>query len=217
MKKLMKMNKIYLTLILASLFSCKKQEMVYPTPCNGDCQTYYEVSTSGAYLGNDGYWRVPFNGSHYFQIKGDITPLRDQYVINGEPLTNAKFDSDYWVVFDTLTFQTPMYSYLGWFNDDGLTNPIPIGNYTITLTNLIETHPPLNVVGYQIPKDLCVECPYSETILGTHSKYTYNPTLNVFVDNEMIGDTINVFIETVFNTDVGRSETVLNNLKIIIQ
>ena len=110
-----------------------------------------------------------------------------------------------------------MYSYLGWFDSDGLTNPIPIGNYTITLTDLIETHPPLNVVGYQIPKDLCLECPYSETILGTHSKYTYNPTLNVFVDNEMIGDTINVFIETVFNTDKGRSEIVLNNLKIIIQ
>ena len=202
--------------LLGMLFSCKKQEMVYPTPCDGTCQTYYEVTSPGSFLGNDGYWRVPFNGTNYFQIKGDLSPLRNQYVINGEPLTDAQFDSDYWVVFDTLTFQTPMYSYLGWFNDEGLTNPIPIGTYTYTLTDLINSHPPTNVVGYQIPKNLCVECPYSLTVLGTHSKYTYKPTLNVFVDNEMVGDTINIFIETIFNTDVGESEAVGDALKIII-
>ena len=32
----------------------------------------------------------------------------------------------------------------------------------------------------------------------------------------MIGDTINIFIETTFNTDVGEREIVENNIKVII-
>ena len=42
-----------------------------------------------------------------------------------------------------------MYSFLGWFNDNGLNNPIPIGQNTYTMTELTTLHPPLNVVGYQ--------------------------------------------------------------------
>jgi hypothetical protein len=47
-----------------------------------------------------------------------------------------------------------MYSFLGWFNDNGLNNPIPIGSYVYTMNDLINLHPPLNVVGYQIPNIL---------------------------------------------------------------
>jgi hypothetical protein len=36
------------------------------------------------------------------------------------------------------------------------------------------------------------------------------------LSNEMIGDTINIFIETMFNSDLGPRETINNNLKIII-
>ena len=36
-----------------------------------------------------------------------------------------------------------------------------------------------------------------------YSKYNYEPTQNFLLDNEMIGDTINLFIETVFNTEQG--------------
>jgi hypothetical protein len=32
----------------------------------------------------------------------------------------------------------------------------------------------------------------------------------------MIGDTINIFIETEFNTDIGESETVTNQIKVIV-
>jgi hypothetical protein len=32
----------------------------------------------------------------------------------------------------------------------------------------------------------------------------------------MVGDTINVFIETIFNTDVGEREIITDNIKIII-
>ena len=63
---------------------------------------------------------------------------------------------------------------------------------------------------------MCTDCPYSETLVGSYSKYTYTPTQNIFLDNEMIGDTINIFIETTFNTDVGEREIVENNIKVII-
>ena len=68
------------------------------------------------------------------------------------------------------------------------------------MVNLIDLHPPLNIVGYQIPKYFCWECPYAPTIVGVHSKYNYRPTCNVLLDDEMIGDTINLFVETIFNT-----------------
>ena len=122
---------------------------------------------------------------------------------DGIPFIETRFDSDYWVVFNNLYFTTPMYSFLGWFNDNGLNNPIPIGQHTYTMTELTTLHPPLNVVGYQIPMHFCFDCPYASTILGTYSKYNYEPTQNILLDDEMSGDTINIFIESVFNTEGG--------------
>ena len=208
----------YTTLFVLSLafISCTKEE-IYPTPCNGDCETSYEVIYKNQTLyPNNGYYEVEWDDLNYFQISGYLTPLNDQYVINDIPLVEAKFDSDYWIVMDSLTFQTPMYSYLGWFNDQTLETPISVGDYVYTLTDLIQLMPPLNIVGYQIPYNFDVDHPAAESYLGTYSKYNYNPTQNIFVDNEMVGDTINIFIETKFNTDFGESETVLDNIKVIV-
>ena len=212
----MKKNIILLGLLLFS--SCNK-EKIYETPCNGDCDTSYEVIYKNTFISpnSNGHYEIDWDGLNYFQIEGQLSELKDTYVINGVPLIEANFDSDYWVVFDTLQFQIPMYSYLGWFNDQGLNHPISIDTFTLTLSNLIDLHPPTNVAGYQIPKYLCVECPYAPTLLGSHSKYTYTPKQNFLLDNEMIGDTINVFIETVFNSDVGNREVIEDQLKIIVQ
>ena len=211
------MNNLKIVLISLALISCTK-ENIRPLPCIGDCGTNYEIiyKNSPILPNSDGYYEIGWDGLNYFQVKGNLTELNEEYIINGVPLIEANFDSDYWVLFDTIQFRTPMYSYLGWFNDQTMNNPIPIGNYTYTLNNLIEIHPPTNVVGYQIPKYFCYECPYAPTIVGAHSKYNYNPTCNVMLSNEMIGDTINIFIETMFNSDLGPRETINNNLKIII-
>tara|TARA_B100000768_G_scaffold59152_1_gene57209 strand:+ start:755 stop:1042 length:288 start_codon:yes stop_codon:yes gene_type:complete len=95
------------------------------------------------------------------------------------------------------------------------------------MIDLIDLHPPLNIVGYQIPKYFCWECPYAPSIIGVRSRYNYRPTCNVLLDNEMIGDTINIFIESTFNTDGGvvyhgsdelvPKEIIENNLKVIIK
>ena len=212
----MKKNIILLGLLMFS--SCGK-EKIYETPCNGDCDTSYEVLYKNTPISpnSNGHYEIDWDGLNYFQIEGQLSELKDTYVINGVPLIEANFDSDYWVVFDTLQFQIPMYSYLGWFNDQGLNHPISIDTFTLTLSNLIDLHPPTNVAGYQIPKYFCIECPYAPTLLGSHSKYTYTPKQNFLLDNEMVGDTINVFIETVFNSDVGNREVIEDQLKIIVQ
>ena len=218
---------VFVFYLLVILSSCTKQT-IHQSPCNGNCDGNYKVIYQGIPISpnSNGYYEIDWNGLNYFQIEGNLTPLNDQYVINGVPLIEANFDSDYWVVFDTLRFQTPMYSYLGWFNDNTLNTPIPFGSYTYTINDLIDLHPPTNIAGYQIPKHFCIECPYAETIIGSHSKYNYKPKQNFMLDDEMIGDTINVFIETVFNTEGGITyhghnaptpkEVINNQIKIIV-
>ena len=211
------MKKLFILFTILSAFSCTK-ETIYPLPCLGDCETNYTViyKNSPISQNSNGYYEIDWDGLNYFQIEGRLTTLNPQYVINGVPLIEVGFDSDYWVVFDNLKFQTPMYSYLGWFNDQTLNTPIAIGTHSYTLNDLIDLHPPTNIAGYQIPRYFCTECPYAPTIVGSHSKYTYKPKQNFLLDNEMIGDTINIFIESKFNFDLGNTETIENHLKIII-
>ena len=216
----MKLQFIKIFFLLIILFSCNKENDNYPYPCkNGNCYTQYKIVYMGDTISQDsnGYWEIEYNGLNYFQLNGNLPALNERYVINEVPLMAANFDSDYWVLFDTLRFRVPMYSYLGWFNDQTMNTPISIGTYTYSMIQLIDLHPPLNIVGYQIPKYFCWECPYAPTIVGVYSKYNYDPTCNILLDDEMIGDTINLFVETVFNTDLGESETINDNLTVIIK
>ena len=223
------MKKLCTLFIILIVFSCAKEENYYPPLCDGNCQTNYTVVYQNQLItpNSNGYYEIQWNGLGYFQVIGTLSELDEYYVTNGVPLVEARFDTDYWVAFDSILFQTPMYSYLGWFNSNTLTTPIPFGNHTYTLEDLIGLHPPFNIAGYQIPANLCVDCPYASTLVGTYSSYTYTPTQNIFLDNEMIGDTINVFIESDFNLNggiwyVGRpepmpKETVADHLKVIIK
>ena len=64
---------------------------------------------------------------------------------------------------------------LSWFTGGGYNNPIPIGNIEYTLDDMAQQHAPLNIAGYQINKNFCWECPYAKTLIGSYSKYNYNP------------------------------------------
>ena len=50
-------------------------------------------------------------------------------MLNGVPLIETQFDSDYWVALDNLRFTVPTYSVFSWFTGGGFNNPIPIGRY----------------------------------------------------------------------------------------
>jgi len=209
---------IALGLFISMLFSsCEKYEVIYPTPCDGNCGTNFDVIYQGQPIqSTNGYYEIQWAGLNYFQIKGQLSELRDDYVINDVPLVEVTYDSDYWIITDSVTYQTPMYSVLGWFNDATLSTPVTFDNYTYTIGTLFSQHEPLNIVGYQYPKYADSESPYFETLMGSYSKYNYQPVQNIVLDNEMVGDTINVFIETEFNTDVGESEIVTNQIKVIV-
>ena len=224
MKEIIKTILLFGALILSLIFapSCTKQTIYQDLCVTGDCESQFIVvyQNQEIFPNSNGHYEVKWDGLNYFQVKGQLSNLNEEYCNADKiPFIETKFDSDYWVVFDNLYFTTPMYSFLGWFNDQGLNTPIPMGSYTYTMNDLIDLHPPLNVVGYQIPKHFCTECPYAPTIVGTYSKYNYHPTQNILLDNEMIGDTINIFIETKFNTeDVNDrpSEIIKTQIKVIV-
>jgi hypothetical protein len=213
------MKKILLfSIIFWGLISCSK-ETIYPDPCFGGCNATFNLIYKDKVIdiNPQGYYEIEWGGLGYFQIKGELSKLNPYYVINKIPLIEVNFDTDYWILLDTIRFSTPMYSYLGWFNNRSFTNPIPIGNYVYTIEELSKNHTPLNIAGYQIQKNFCFKCPYAPTLLGSNSKYNYNPQQNILLDNEMVGDTISVFAKVVFNNDLGKSETINSIFKVVIK
>ena len=210
----------YLILFILLFFSCKEDKPgIYPC-LDGDCNANFIIDplvSPGVYQDENGYWHVKHYGPNYFTIKGELDELHPGYVINGVPLVETVFDSNYWVWIDGLTFTVPLYSVLSFFINGDYKNPIPVGNLTYTIEDMAKNHPPLNIVGYQINKHQCFDCPYSQTLFGTYSKYTYEPQQQILFDSQMIGDTATIFIETKFNSDIGERVTIENEFNVIFE
>jgi hypothetical protein len=171
----------------------------------------------GVYQDANSYWHIKYWGPKYFTIKGKLDELNPQYVINKVPLIETQYDSDYWVVFDTIHYKVPIYSVLSWFTDQNYNTPLPVGNLEYSLTDIAQLQPPLNIAGYQIQKNFCWTCPYAKTLLGTYSKYNYNPRQQFFLDQDMVGDTLKVMTKTLFNNDVGERVIRETEFKIIVE
>ena len=188
------MNKLLLILGLGFLLaSCSKEE-INPYPClDGECNTFFEIDplvSPGVYQDNNGYWHVEHQGINYFTIQGQLDEIHPDYIVNGVPLVETAYDSDYWVWINGITFTVPLYSILGYFINGNYNNPIPIGNLTYTIEDMAQNHPPLNIVGYSYNPNSDIES------LGTYSKYNYTPRKPIFYDNQMVGDTAKILIET---------------------
>jgi len=215
MKKL-----VYITLI-SFFWACSPEELISPYPClSSDCETFFEIDplvSPGVYQDNNGYFHIEHQGYNYFTIKGQLDELHPDYVVNGVPLVETVFDSDYWVWIDGITFTVPLYSVLGYFTSGDFTTPIPIGNLTYTIEDMAQNHPPLNIAGYSVNPNQCLDCPYSETLIGTYSKYNYTPQQQIFFDNQMVGDTAKIFIKTKFNIDMGERVEIEKEFKIIFE
>ena len=214
------MNRFLLILGFGFLLaSCSKEEIA-PYPClDGDCDALFYIDEQvqpNAYQDANGYWHIEYYGPKYFTIRGELDELNDHYVINGVPLIAVEYDSDYWVWINSITFTIPIYSVLSWFTNGDWSNPIPIGNMTYTLEDMAQNHAPLNIAGYKINKNFCWECPYAETLLGSYSKYNYNPRQMFYLDDEMVGDTLKIMTKTKFNSDIGPRIVKENEFKIIV-
>lgn len=213
----------YILLLLITLIffqSCSK-ENINLSPClSGECEAFFRIDekvSPGVYQDGNGYWHIKHQGLNYFTIKGDLSVLNPEHVVNKVPLIETAFDSDYWVWINNITFTVPLYSVLGYFSDNGFENPISIGDKEYTITNMANSHPPLNIVGYQINKNQCMDCPYSPTLVGTYSKYTYTPQQQILFSRQMVGDTAKVFVKTTFNSDLGIREVIEKEFKIVFE
>ena len=194
------MNRLLLILGLGFLLaSCSKEE-INPYPClDGDCSSFFEIDplvSPGVYEDENGYYHIQHQGINYFTIQGQLDELHPDYVVNGVPLVETAYDSDYWVWINGITFTVPLYSILGYFTSGNYNNPIPVGNLTYTIEDMAGNHPPLNIVGYSYNPNSDFES------LGTYSKYNYQPRQQIFFDNQMVGDTAKVIIETKYPNDI---------------
>ena len=78
--------RILFFIIICQLFiTCSKQEP--PSPCLlDDCKQSFWIDTlSNSASFRDGYWRVKYQGLGYFTIKGQLSELKPEYVINKVP------------------------------------------------------------------------------------------------------------------------------------
>ena len=194
------MNKAIYIFFLFIFFSCSTEEetsICYPQE---QCSAQFWIDplvSPGVYEDENGYWHIEHQGYNYFTIKGQLSEA-ELAEVNGVPLVETIFDSNYWVWINGITFTVPLYSVLGYFTGGGYNNPIPVGNLTYTIEEMAQIHPPLNIVGYQINPNQCLDCPYSPTLIGTRSKYNYTPQQQIFFDNQMKGDTAKIMIEARF-------------------
>ena len=212
------MKKLIIILTVSFFWACNPEEIIRDVCIDGDCNAQFyidELVQPNAYQDENGYWHIEFYGPKYFTIRGELDELSTA-IVNGVPLVETMYDSDYWVAFDSINFTVPTWSVLSWFTGGGYNNPVPVGNLQYTLTDIARIQPPLNIAGYQIQKNFCFECPYAETLLGSKSKYTYNPRQQFYLNNEMVGDTLQVFMKSTFNTDVGNREIIEDSFKIIV-
>ena len=182
------------------LASCSEEDNLNPYPClDGECNAYFEIDplvSPGVYQDENGYWHIEHQGYNYFTIQGQLDILHPDYEINGVPLVETIYDSNYWIWIDGLTFTVPLYSLLGYFTSGDWQNPIPVGTLTYTITDMANNFPPLNIVGYSFN-------PNSENnTVGTFSKYNYEPRQQIFFDTQMVGDTAKVFVRAVFPQDI---------------
>jgi hypothetical protein len=214
------MKKLILTGFIF-LFACSKGEYPEAYPCkDGYCQSIFGVDNQvnpESYLDNNGFWHVKFNGIKYFTVEGKLDELYEDYIINKIPLVEVAYDTDYWVWINNLTFKVPIYSLFGLFSDQNYNTPIPVGNLQYTIKDMAKNHPPLNIAGYQITPNTCMDCPYTPTLFNTYSKYTYNPRHMFLFLPEMKGDTVNVFIEARFGVGEVREVKENHHLKIILE
>jgi len=212
------MRKISCIILISLFWACSQEEKMGPACVDGSCNTQFyidELVQPDAYKDINGYWHIFYYGLRYFTIRGELDEVNA--VINEVPLIETQYDSDYWIALENLRFIVPTYSVLSWFTDGEYNTPIPIGEIEYTLSDIVQIMSPLNIAGYQIQKHFCWECPYAEILLGTYSKYNYEPRQQIYLDNEMVGDTLQIFIKTTFNTDIGPREIVEKSFKIIVE
>ena len=189
-------------------FSCTTEKNTEASVCkDGSCDATFVIDIAqnpGSYQDESGLWHVKYSGFNYFRIKGITDELNQEYIINGVPLMETAYDSNYFFIPGIVSWTYPVYSYLGLFSNNNLTKPIPVGYTTYTLPQLVNEYSVTNIVGYEITKHTRFDTPYASTLLATYSKYNYHPTQQIIFFKDMIGDTAEIYIEVIWGEFINK-------------
>jgi hypothetical protein len=136
--------------------SCSIEDLENNYPCpDGNCDAIFIIDTiqnPGSYQDLNGVWHIKYSGLNYFRIKGQTSIIKNQYLINGVPSIITSFDSNYFYIPNQVTWTYPVYSFLGLFSNNNLSQAILIGNQTYTLPQIINNISVSNLAGYEINK-----------------------------------------------------------------
>jgi hypothetical protein len=196
---------IFLLGLFLVLTSCTV-DPVSSSPCGGNCEGTFRIDVAqnpGSYQDPQGTWHIKYSGLNYFRIKGQLTDVKPEYVVNGVPLVETDYDSNYFYVPNQIKWTYPVYSYLGLLNNNVLTQSIPVGYQTYTLPRILEDTSVSNLAGYEINKYFNFNHPAAQTMLHTYSKYTLKPQQQMVFFPDMVGDEANIYIRVLFNSDFG--------------
>jgi hypothetical protein len=209
-------------LIIATIFTLtnctKDNSLKKPYPCpDGSCDATFIIDTiqnRGSYIDNTGTWHLKYSGINYFRVLGETDTLNRTYVMNGIPLIETGYDSNYFYIPGNITWTYPVYSFLGLFTNNNLGKAIPFGTKTYTITQLTDNYYIENIAGYQINKKFHYNHPAASTMLQSYSKYNYNPTQPMVFFKDMIGDEAEIYIKVTWNTDAGPRVEKVYKLKV---
>jgi hypothetical protein len=202
---------LFLFSLLLLLSSCSYEPILDSACIDGSCDAEFWVDTyvnPGSYQDTQGVWHVKYSGLNYFTLKGNTDPLTQEYIINGVPLMETAYDSNFFFTTPNVQWTYPVYSFLGLFSNNNLNTAIPYGYITQTIPQIQNNGIDItNLVGYQITKHTTFDKPYSSTILQAYSKYNSHPKHHMVFLSSFIGKTADIYIKVMFGERLDQVKT----------
>jgi hypothetical protein len=197
------MKKVLLLLSFIFVFvSCTIDPVLTSACADGNCDGRFWVDTSvnpGSYQDTQGVWHVKFSGRTYFTLKGSTDELTQEYVVNGVPLMETAYDSNFFFTTDNVQWTYPVYSFLGLYTNNNLHTAIPYGYITQTIPQIQNSGTDItNLVGYQITPHTTFDKPYSSTLLQVYSKYNSHPQHSMIFLPSFVGKTAEIYVRVMF-------------------
>lgn len=207
---------LFLALVSLFIFSCTPDDIQQDVCLNGDCGAEFWIDTlghPGTYKDANDVWHIKHANLDYFTIKGKINQLDPHYVINGIPLVETGFDSNFFYTLGNVIWTYPTYSFLGLWSSSQMDTPIPYGTASYTFPQLIEQTTILNLAGYEIQHNphVNVNHPAYQGYFATYSKYTYTPQQSMVFFDDFEGMTASIYIEVTLGEN---KETITKEIKI---
>jgi hypothetical protein len=203
-------NFIYSIFILLVLSSCTAETSTSQVCQDGSCDAEFWIDTKvnpGSFLDSQGIWHIKYSGRNYFTLKGSADQLMPGYIVNGVPLIETGYDSNFFFTTNNVQWTFPVYSFLGLSSNNTLTTSIPYGSTTKTIPQIQSSGIDItNLVGYQITKVTTFNKPYSSSLLSTWSKYNYTPQMQMVYLPSFVGKTADIYVKVAWGEGVEARE-----------